>query len=454
MKKSIRLGGGSAGAEDRIDAALDLITKGNIDYICFDSLSESELSLLAVSQEYDPKSTGYDVFLEQKMSQLIGPAKEHGVKIVGNMGGTDPVAAAEKIIEIAKAQGITGLKVAACIGDNVADLVKELDLYTVEGHKRIRDFGDAFVTANAYVPADHITKALDEGADIVITGRVGDAALFLGPLRHEFGWADDDWDKLAAGIMVGHLLECGAQSSGGFYADPPYRVVPDLDRMGYPIAEVYPDASFKITKPEGTGGMVTPNTVKAQVLYETHDPANYLEADVVTDFTQINFEQESKDVVRMCGKITGKPKPEMLKVSMGVKEGWLGSTIVFYAGPGAAARGRLAQEILNKRLARLLKHPDAEYLVSVVGLDGIYLNAPGVPKDLDPWEVGVRTAVRSPLFEDAQTGAREGSTTLITSGPASPAGKQRQYEFKEIVGYYHTFIPRDLVKIEIEYREV
>ncbi|GAB2046009.1 DUF1446 domain-containing protein [Agathobaculum sp. TL06] len=454
MKKYVRIGGGSAGAEDRIDAALDLIEKGNIDYICFDSLSESELSLIAAHQEANPGAKGYDVFLEMKMMQILKPCADNGVKIVGNMGGTDPVAGAELIVECAKKLGIKKLKVAACVGDNVVELCKDLDLYTVEGNKRIRDFGDKLVTANAYVSADHITEALDNGADVVITGRVGDAAMFLGPLRHEFGWKNDEWDKLSAGICVGHLLECGAQSTGGFYADPPYRVVPDLDTMGYPIAEVYPDGSFKITKPEGTGGMVTPQTCTAQMLYETHDPRHYIEADVITDFADMHFEQESKDVVKQTGVIKGMPKPELLKVSMGVREGWLGSTIVFYAGPGAAERGKLAQDILNKRLARVLKSPEAEYQVVVTGLDGIYLDAPGVPKNLEPWEVGVRTAVRSPLYEDAMTGAREGSTTLITSGPASPAGKQRQYEMKEIVGYYHTFIPREKVSISIEYREV
>ena len=451
-RKCVRVGGGSAGAEERIDPAVELAEKGRIGYLCFDSLSENELSNIEMHKRQDPSAKGYDVFTEPRLTQVMPVCAHKGVKIIGNMGAGNPLAAQDLAIDIARRAGLKGLKVAAVLGDNVLQLVKELNLEIAETGRKVQEFGADLISAHAYIPADPIAEALRQGADIVLTGRVGDASLFLGPLMYEFGWKEDDWDLRAKGIVVGHLLECAGQVTGGYFADPPYKVVPDLHRLGFPIAEVYADAETFITKVEGSGGLVSPATCKEQMLYEVHDPSHYIEADVISDFSDIDFEQAGPDRVRISGVVRGKPKPEKLKVSLGVKEGYLGAGTVYYGGPGALGRAKLAAESLKKRFEYLKLQPE-ELEFYLMGVNGLYDSAPGVP-ETEPWEVGLRTAARTRELAEAILIARESSTTLSNNGPAAVTCRQRQYELKEIVGYYHTFIPRDKVTPTVVIKEV
>lgn len=445
-KSVVRVGGGSAGAEERIDPAVELAEKGELDYLCFDSLSEVELSSIAIAMRHDPATLGYDVFAEAKMSEVLPAALENGVRIVANLGGRNPEAARDMMLGIAGRTGHSGVKIAAVLGDDVLDLVRELKLRTVETDCDLNDFGDDLVSAHAYVPCDSIVDALGQGAAAVVTGRVGDASLFLAPLIHEFGWAGDDWDRRASGIVMGHLLECAAQVSGGFFADPPYKVVPDLHRVGFPIAEVSANGDTVITKVDGTGGLVSEATVKEQLLYEVHDPNNYIEADVISDFGRIEIAQVGADRVAVSG-IRGKPQPDQLKVSLGVREGYFGGGTVYYGGPGALGRAQLAAESIRKRIDYLGLKPE-KLEIYLLGVNGLFGSAPGVP-EVEPWEVGLRTAAITKSQADAVTIARESTTAMSNNGPAAVTARQRQYELKEVVGYCHTFVDRDRVKATV-----
>ena len=439
----VRIGGGSAGAEERIDAAVELAEKGGLDYLCFDSLSEVELSSIAIAMRQDPPALGYDAFAEARMTEVLPPALRNGVRIISSLGGRDPEAARDMLIGIAQRAGFSGVKIAAVLGDDVLDLARDLKLRTAETDRDVNDFGDDLVSAHAYVPADSIVDALAQGASVVVTGRVGDASLFLAPLMHEFGWANDDWDRRASGIVVGHLLECAAQVSGGFFADPPYKVVPDLHRVGFPIAEVSENGEAIITKVEGSGGLVSEATVKEQLLYEVEDPNNYVEADVISDFGGIEVRQVGADRVRVRG-VRGKPEPERLKVSLGVREGYFGGGTVYYGGPGALGRARLAADSIKKRIDYLGLKPD-KLEVHLLGVNGLFGSAPGVP-EIEPWEVGIRTAAITKNQADAVTIAREATTAMSNNGPAAVTARQRQYELKEVIGYYHAFVDRARVK--------
>jgi hypothetical protein len=444
----IRLGSGSACAEDRIDSAVELAEKGDIDYLVFDSLSEQELAWMARYMLSHPNE-GYDFFTQERLTSVLPVCARNRVKIIGNMGSRNPKAAQNLAIDIAQRLGLKGMRIAAVWGDDVLEVVKELNPEIAGTNGRIDRFGENLISAHAYVPADPIVEALRDGADVVLTGRVGDASLFLGPMVFEFGWKDDDWDLLAKGIVVGHLLECAGQVSGGCFADPPYKEVPDLYRLGFPLAEVYPNGESFITKVPGSGGMVTPATCTEQLLYETDDPSRYIEADVTTDFNDIEFEQVEPDRVRVAGVVKGKPKPELLKVCLGVMEGYMGEATVYCGGPGAFGRVKLAADILKKRF-ELMGLRASELRFDFLGVNGLYKSAPGVPESI-PWEVGLRVAGITEEAAEANKIALEVGRLSCNGPAATPACRQGQV--REVVGYYMTFIPRDKVISEFSVKE-
>lgn len=448
--KVIRLGGGGGFAGDRIDAAVELAERGNIQYLCWDSLSENELSLVTMRKLSDPSFAGYDTMLESRMKEILPPAITHKIKIISNMGSTNPIAAAEYVSERLKELGHK-MRVAAVVGDNVRDYLLKGDFVTVEGRKSIREFGETLVAAHAYAPGVGIEQALGDGADIVLTGRVGDSALFLGALRHEFKWSETDWDKLAMGTMIGHQLECAAQLSGGYFADPPYKVVEQGYKLGFPIAEVHANGEVYFTKTEESGGVVSVDTCKEQALYEVHDPANYKHAEVTVDLTGVDFQQAGKDRVQMLG-VRGKPAPDSLKVALGVREGYFSTTTIWFGGPGARARAEWARETLYARFDYLGYKPDA-LGIFLMGIDGMYGNAPGVPKNTDPWEVGVRVAARSHNKEELENVMLETAGRMTTNGPAAPSCEHGSWSVREVVAYYHTFIPRDAIDMNVTFME-
>ena len=281
--RTIRIGSGAGYSGDRIEPAVELAEKGEIQYLVFECLGERTVALAQQARMKDPES-GYDPLLEERMRAVLPVCAAKGIKIVTNMGAANPVAAARKTAEIARSLGLSALKIAAVIGDDVLDACKERDLPIMEFDGTIRQLGNRLLSANAYLGAGPIAEALSGGADVVITGRASDPALFLAPMVHAFGWAMDDWNLLGQGTVAGHLLECAGQITGGYFADPPYKDIPDLARLGFPIGEVGEDGSLVITKVAGSGGAVTAQTCKEQLLYEVHDPTRYLQPDVIGGF--------------------------------------------------------------------------------------------------------------------------------------------------------------------------
>ena len=313
--KKIHLGAGAGYSGDRIEPAVELAEKGDIQYLVFECLAERTIALAQAAKLKDP-ALGYDPLLEARIKAVLAPCRARGIRIITNMGAANPVAAAEKTVEIARAMGLNGLKIAAVTGDDVFEHMRKGDFAIDDSAEPVSSLGDRLVCANAYLGAKPIVEALASGADVVITGRVSDPALFLAPQIHELGWAMDDWTRLGRGIAVGHLLECAAQVTGGYFADPGYKDVPDIARVGFPIAEVAEDGSAVITKVPGSGGMVTRATCTEQLLYEIHDPTRYYQPDVVADFSKVTLTVDGHDRIRVAGA-SGTPKTGTLKVTVG-----------------------------------------------------------------------------------------------------------------------------------------
>jgi hypothetical protein len=281
--RTIRIGSGAGYSGDRIEPAVELAEKGEIQYLVFECLGERTVALAQQARMKNPDS-GYDPLLEDRMLAVLPACAANGIKIVTNMGAANPAAAARKTSEIANSLGLSSLKIAAVIGDDVLDACKNGDLPIMEFDGTIKQLGNRLLSANAYLGAEPIAQALGRGADIVITGRASDPALFLAPMIHAFGWAMHDWNLLGQGTVAGHLLECAGQITGGYFADPPYKDVADLARLGFPIGEIGEDGSLVITKVADSGGAVTARTCKEQLLYEVHDPTRYIQPDVTADF--------------------------------------------------------------------------------------------------------------------------------------------------------------------------
>ncbi len=347
--KTIRIGAGAGYAGDRLEPAIELIEKGNLDYISFECLAERTIAIGQQAKLKDP-TKGYNGLLEHRMEKALPLCWEHKVKLITNMGSANPEAAAAKCVEIAKKHGLTGMKIACVTGDDLLpNIDKYMDATVWETGEALSKLPGEIVSANVYLGVDGILKALEQGADVVITGRVSDPAIFMAPLIYEFGWALDDWDKLGKGTMIGHLLECGGQVTGGYYSEPGKKDVPGVGHIGFPIVEVKEDASFIITKVPEAGGMVTPHTCSEQIIYEIHDPENYITPDVVADFKQVKFTQIEKDVVKVEGAF-GKPKTDTLKVSIGYRDCYIGDGEISYGGTGCMDRAKLALEIVKERL--------------------------------------------------------------------------------------------------------
>jgi hypothetical protein len=449
-KTRLRIGGGSACPGERLEPVIEMLERGNLDYLGFDSLSETEL-LAFERQKLAEPSAGYDAFTEKRLRAILPLCREKGVKVIGNMGAANPAGALEMAVEVCRDLDLQGMKLASVIGDDVLELIRELDLPIEKTDKTARDFGDALISAHAYIPADPIVDGLSEGASLVMAGRVGDASIYLAPLMYEYGWKEDDRDLLARGIIVGHLLECAGQVSGGYFADPPYKVVPNLHRLGFPIAEVHKDGKCFITKVAGSGGLVSTATCAEQLLYETHDPSHYIEADVISDFKHIEFEETEPDRVRIGGTIRGKPRPDMLKIAIGVREGFRTEGMIFYGGSGALDRAKLAAETMRRRLQEVVDY-EGEIRIDFVGLDAFY-GPERNGEQVIPREVGVRLAGRCPDLANAMKIAHE-LETIDNNGPAALARSLRSEDIREVLGYYDAFIPRDQVKTHTIVKEV
>ena len=309
--RTIRIGCGAGFSGDRLEPAVELATQGELNYLVFECLAERTIALAQQARSRDPKG-GYDPLLVARMEAVLGECHRRGTTIITNMGAANPVAAADVVRAIARQLGLRGLSVAAVTGDDVRDLVQAGDFVVTETGQPVRDLSDRLVSANAYIGAPAILEALSQRANVVITGRAADPSLFVAPLVHEYRWRMDDWPALGRATLVGHLLECAGQVTGGYFADPGCKDVSGLDDLGFPIAEVPAQGPIVITKVSGSGGAVTPATCKEQLLYEIHDPAAYVTPDTVADFTGVRIEQAGPDRVIVDA---GRPRPEMLSLA-------------------------------------------------------------------------------------------------------------------------------------------
>ncbi len=441
--RTIRIGAGAGFSGDRIEPALELVEHGALDYLAFECLAERTIALAQAARRTNPDA-GFDPLLEDRMRAVLPAAHARGVRIVTNMGAANPVDAARLVTRIARELGLTGLRTAAVMGDDVLDIIRAGDFPLIDRPGRSGDLGDAIVSANAYLGASGIVEALAGGADVVITGRVGDPALFLGPLIHEFGWAMDDWERLGRGTVVGHLLECAGQVTGGYFADPGIKDVPDLARLGFPFADVSDDGSAVLGKVDGSGGCLTCATCKEQLLYEILDPAGYLQADVVADFTGVSFELKSPDRVHVRGG-TGRPKPETVKVSIGYEDGFVGEGQISYAGPGAVARGQLALDVVRERL-RMTGVPLSDLRCELIGLNAI--DRTGQPNGPEPREVRVRVAGRTPTRAAAERIGAE-VEALYTNGPFGGGGAVSSV--REVLAVASTLLDRTRIVSAVQY---
>jgi hypothetical protein len=413
-------------AADRTDAGIPLVRdlmgrKGNR-FLIYETLGERTLALSQLERRRDP-SRGYNPALELFLEPIIHDCLKSGIRIVGNFGAANPRGAAAVIADLATRRGFPTARIAVVEGDDLSGRMSADDLAKRETGGRLLASRPAIIAANAYLGASPIAEALRQGADIVITGRVADAALTLGPLLYSFGWPLDDWQRLAAGTLAGHLLECGSQITGGYFADPGMKDVPRLDAVGYPIAEIDPSGNIVITKPADTGGVVDRRTVTEQLLYEIHDPAAYLTPDVVLDLSEVQLEEIGPNRVRVTGGI-GRRRPDTLKATVCIDGGLLAEAEISYAGPNAAARARLAIDIVRARMAR--RAPDMEIRADAIGLMSILGDTAGSllaaePTSLDAEDVRVRFAAqamdRTPL--EMLTNEVE---ALYCAGPAGGGG--------------------------------
>ncbi|MFC9995449.1 acyclic terpene utilization AtuA family protein [Nocardia sp. NPDC127526] len=434
----VRIGCGAGFADDRIEPAVELAERGRLNYLVFECLAERTVALAQRAKLNDPDA-GYNEWLADRMEAVLEPCARQGVKIITNMGAANPRAAARAVAEIARRKGLTGLKIAAVTGDDVLDHVRGTDLPLLERPVTLSALGDTVISANAYTGIDGILAALRQDADIVIGGRIADPALFLAPLVHEFGWSTADWRLMGTGTAVGHLLECAAHVTGGYFADPGVKEVPDLARLGFPLAEVDADGSFSITKVEGSGGRVTVATVTEQLLYEVHDPAAYFTPDVVADFSGARLEQVGDDRVAVRG-ISGHSRPGTLKVSVGYVDSFIGEGEISYAGPNSVARGRLALDIVRQRLP-LIGVPTTETRFDLIGVDAVHRGA-GVSATGDPGEVRIRVVARTDSMAQARRVGHE-VVALWLNGPCGGGGATRNaYEDIAVVS---VFLDRNLI---------
>ncbi|AWI86621.1 ABC transporter substrate-binding protein (plasmid) [Alloyangia pacifica] len=438
----VRIGTGAGFQGDRIAPAVDLAERGELDFLIFECLAERTIALAQQARLADP-AAGYDPLLERRMRAVLPACARNGTRIVTNMGAANPRAAAERTRAVVRELGLP-LTVAAVTGDDVLGLVG--DSLLTETGAPARALEDRLISANAYIGVAGIVEALDAGADIVICGRASDPALFLAPLVHRFGWAMDDWARLGRGTLIGHLLECSAQITGGYFADPGVKEVPDLAEVGFPLAEVSEDGTAVITKLPGTGGLVTRATCTEQLLYEIHDPARYIQPDVVADFSQVELEEVGPDRVLVTGG-SGHPASGQLKVSVGYRDGWRGEGQISYAGANCVARGRLAAEVVHRRLAdlggRILEERS-----ELIGLDAV---APAAARGAaDPSEVRLRIAARC-ADEEAAERIGEEVESLYLCGPAGGGGVSRSS--REIIAVASTLIPAASVSVRVELTE-
>lgn len=454
-QKTIRIGAGQGFYGDTFFPALEIAQRGDVQYISFDALAELTLAILQKDRQKDP-SLGYTRDLPIFMRYLLPICREKKIRLITNSGGINPTGAMEKVLTVAKQMGMTGLKVGMVSGDDIHPRLDELRTKGVSFEHL--DTGDSFdkikdriLFACAYIGAEPIVEALRQGADVVVTGRVNDAALFLAPMIHEFGWRLDDYDRIAAGTLLGHILECSAQATGGNWSGDWWNI-PLMERMGYPIAEVRADGSAIITKAPDTGGLVSFDTVKEQLLYEVHDPARYMSPDVIADFTSATIKNAGKNRVSISGVRGMAPSPT-LKSIIGYQDGWMGQGMMGYTWPDALLKAKKAGRIIRKQLA-MVGVKTEEICTEYIGWNSVH--GPTVPEPgPEAPEVFVRVAIRTATREEAERLWRF-IPYLGLNGPPFIGGTGGSQRARQLLGTWPTLVPREevLPHIRVQVKEV
>jgi hypothetical protein len=440
--KPIRIGGGASFADDRIHPAVELVKKGRLDYIAFECLAERTIARENQTRKKDP-SKGYTPRLMQRMSAVLADCVRNNVKIVSSMGAANPLGACREVLRYAKEQALA-VRCAAVLGDDVTELVRRNpELVMLEDGKAVETILPRMVSANAYLGANVIADALGTGANVVLTGRVGDPSLFLAAAMHHYGWSYDDLERLANGIAMGHLMECSSQVTGGNFADCGRKVVPDLVNLGFPIAEIDRDGNCTITKLEDAGGLVDVSTCTEQLLYELHDPENYVTPDCVLDVSGLDFEQVGKDAVRFRGA-AAKPRTPFYKVTVGYDDGYIGEGQISYAGINAVEKAKVAAHLIEERLKRHSGHSYSEWRVDLIGIDSLHKNT---QDRIEPYEVRLRVAGRTDNKQAAEAIGFE-TRALHVQGPAGGAGASDPI-VKEVLAVKSVLLPRELVDPQV-----
>ncbi len=443
---TLRIGAGSAWWGDRISPAALNAEKGALDYLCFETMAEATVSAAQVRKPRDPSFPGYDTWLDDRMRAVLPACLRHGTKIITNQGWINPDGAAQRIVHWLRELGASGIKVASVSGSLITDRVLELTETILENGQPTAMLKPSLVSAEVYLGAEPLVEALKLGAQIVVSGRVADPSIFMAPMMYEFGWDALDHVHLGRGNGLGHLMECGAQVTGGYFADPGFKDVPRPWDLAFPIIEVESDGSAVLTKVTGTGGAVNLMTVKEQMFYEVHDPANYITPDAIVDFTTTRLEQIGPDRVRIS-HLSGKPRTPTLKVSIGCAEGYIGEDMFFYAGPGAMRRAELAKQILEERF-RIVELAAEELRIDFLGLNAIH--GAMTPADApEPYEVGVRVAARTKTREEANKVGREVDGMAVSGLGMTGKRVPHQDRTREIIGVWSSLVPREKVVPEI-----
>jgi hypothetical protein len=450
QKQLVRVAAGQGFWGDWLEAPRRQVEGGEIDYLMLDYLAEVTMSILQKQKERDPK-LGYARDFVGAIDSILPAITKGGVRVIANAGGVNPPACAEAVRALAAGSGSRkAIRVGVVTGD---DLLPRLDELLASGHElRNMDTGEPLSTvrgrvlsANAYIGSVPIIEALRRGANIVITGRSTDTALTMAPIRHEFGWGAEDWNKLAAGIVAGHIIECGAQCSGGNCLYD-WRNIPDLADVGYPIVEAHPDGTFEITKHPHTGGRISVQSVSEQLVYEMGDPHSYITPDVVADFTTIQLAPDGPDRVRVFG-IQGRPATDKLKVSIAYRAGFKAVGTLVYAWPDALDKARKADEVLRKRLEHLGLRFE-QLLTEFVGVSAAHGPLAGPPHDVP--EVQLRVGVRSPDRATVERFTRE-IAPLVLNGPPTVTGfAGGRPKVEEIVAYWPALIDKRVVQTNVE----
>jgi hypothetical protein len=451
MKERVRVAGGQGFWGDLLTAPVDQVRKGPIDYLMLDYLAEVTMSILQKQRSRDPNA-GYARDFVSLMKEILPDCVEKDIKVLSNAGGVNVSGCAEAIRETARDQGLAGkVKIGVVTGDDILGRLEEfaeagLDIKNMETGEPLSAIRDKVQSANVYLGAIGLVEALSKGAQIIVGGRLTDTGLTLAPLMHEFGWTFDDWNRLSAGTIAGHIIECGAQSSGG-NCQYEWDKIPDMANVGFPIVEASPDGEFVITKHEGTGGRVNVQSVKEQLLYEMGDPKAYITPDVVADFSSIRLAPDGENRVKVFG-ITGNPNTEFYKVSIAYSAGWKAVGTLVYAWPDAYEKAKAADKILRERLERLgLKFE--LILTEFVGINATHGHLAGEPpKDIP--ETQLRFGVRGQSKADVERFTKELAPLILTGPPAVTGFAGGRPKVEEIMAYFPALIPKTLIETKVE----